>query len=121
MAGLAAGHTMAAMPTYFTEVAPPHSRGLITAAHAVFINIGYCISGWIGYHFTFPTLHETLWFWLIEILDLVAISHLSRNLLGVFHSPLSLYGVLASSEGHFMVWFFLTGNHKSVTKASDHV
>ncbi|KAH7009638.1 major facilitator superfamily transporter sugar [Ilyonectria destructans] len=30
VAGLAAGHTMAAMPTYFTEVAPPHSRGLIT-------------------------------------------------------------------------------------------
>ncbi|KAF2495020.1 major facilitator superfamily transporter sugar [Lophium mytilinum] len=30
VAGLAAGHTMAAMPTYFTEVSPPHSRGLIT-------------------------------------------------------------------------------------------
>ncbi|KAH8887958.1 general substrate transporter [Thozetella sp. PMI_491] len=49
VAGLAAGHTMAAMPTYFTEVAPPHSRGLITGAHAIFINIGYCIAGWIGF------------------------------------------------------------------------
>ncbi|EFX06288.1 major facilitator superfamily transporter sugar [Grosmannia clavigera kw1407] len=30
VAGLAAGHTMAAMPTYFAEVSPPQSRGLIT-------------------------------------------------------------------------------------------
>ena len=40
---------MAAMPTYFTEVAPPKSRGLITGAHAIFINLGFCIAGWIGY------------------------------------------------------------------------
>lgn len=49
VAGLAAGHTMAAMPTYFAEVAPPRSRGLITGAHAIFINIGYCTAGWVGY------------------------------------------------------------------------
>ncbi|OQU97186.1 hypothetical protein CLAIMM_03160 [Cladophialophora immunda] len=49
VAGLAAGHTMAAMPTYFTEVSPPHSRGLITGAHAIFINLGYCLAGWIGF------------------------------------------------------------------------
>ncbi|KAH6871232.1 major facilitator superfamily transporter sugar, partial [Thelonectria olida] len=48
VAGLAAGHTMAAMPTYFTEVAPPRSRGLITGAHGIFINVGYCTAGWIG-------------------------------------------------------------------------
>ncbi|CAK7234719.1 hypothetical protein SBRCBS47491_009044 [Sporothrix bragantina] len=49
VAGLAAGHTMAAMPVYFTEVSPPHSRGLITGAHAIFINLGYCTAGWIGF------------------------------------------------------------------------
>lgn len=49
VAGLAAGHTMAAMPTYFTEVSPPHSRGLITGAHGLFINFGYCLAGWVGY------------------------------------------------------------------------
>ncbi|KUJ12987.1 major facilitator superfamily transporter sugar [Mollisia scopiformis] len=31
--GLAAGQTMAAMPTYFSEVSPPHSRGLMAGAH----------------------------------------------------------------------------------------
>lgn len=46
--GLAAGQTMAAMPTYFSEVSPPHSRGLMSGAHGSFINIGFALAGWIG-------------------------------------------------------------------------
>ncbi|TVY36539.1 High-affinity glucose transporter [Lachnellula subtilissima] len=61
VAGLAAGHTMAAMPTYFTEVAPPHSRGLITGAHAMFINVGYCLAGWIGFGCYFTPKSEFAW------------------------------------------------------------
>ncbi|KAH8686244.1 general substrate transporter [Ilyonectria robusta] len=61
VAGLAAGHTMAAMPTYFTEVAPPHSRGLITGAHGIFINVGYCIAGWIGFGCYFTPDSEFAW------------------------------------------------------------
>jgi len=47
--GLAAGQTMAAMPTYFSEVSPPHSRGLMAGAHGSFINIGFALAGWIGW------------------------------------------------------------------------
>ena len=47
--GLAAGHIGAAMPTYYAEVAPPHSRGMMGGAHGSFINFGYFSSGWIGY------------------------------------------------------------------------
>jgi MFS family permease len=46
--GLAAGQTMVAMPTYFSEVSPPHSRGLMAGAHGSGINIGYAVAGWVG-------------------------------------------------------------------------
>lgn len=46
--GLATGHTVAAMPTYFSEVAPPHSRGLMAGAHGTFINVGYAVAAWVG-------------------------------------------------------------------------
>ncbi|GAB7352394.1 hypothetical protein MBLNU459_g2825t2 [Dothideomycetes sp. NU459] len=52
---------MAAMPTYFAEVAPPRSRGLITGAHAIFINIGYCTGGWIGFACYFTPESEFAW------------------------------------------------------------
>ncbi|OQV02316.1 hypothetical protein CLAIMM_07534 [Cladophialophora immunda] len=47
--GLAAGNTLAAMPTYYAEVSPPHSRGLMTGAHGSFVNFGYFLAGWIGF------------------------------------------------------------------------
>ena len=47
--GFAAGQTMAALPTYFSEVSPPHSRGLMAGAHGSFINIGFALAGWIGF------------------------------------------------------------------------
>jgi MFS family permease len=47
--GLAAGQTMVAMPTYFSEVSPPNSRGLMAGAHGSGINIGYAIAGWVGW------------------------------------------------------------------------
>jgi MFS family permease len=46
--GLAAGQTMVAMPTYFSEVSPPHSRGLMAGSHGSDINIGYAVAGWVG-------------------------------------------------------------------------
>jgi MFS family permease len=46
--GLAAGQTIVAMPTYFSEVSPPHSRGLMAGAHGSGINIGYAVAGWVG-------------------------------------------------------------------------
>ncbi|KAH0837150.1 hypothetical protein AYO21_04611 [Fonsecaea monophora] len=47
--GLAAGNTLAAMPTYYAEVSPPHSRGMMTGAHGSFVNAGYFLAGWIGF------------------------------------------------------------------------
>lgn len=47
--GLASGHAIAAVPTYFSEVAPPHSRGLMTGAHGSFINVAYTLCAWVGY------------------------------------------------------------------------
>ena len=46
--GFATGQTVAAMPTYYAEVAPPHSRGLMAGAHGSFINMGYATSAWVG-------------------------------------------------------------------------
>jgi MFS family permease len=40
---------MVAMPTYFSEVSPPHSRSLMAGAHGSGINIGYAIAGWVGW------------------------------------------------------------------------
>ncbi|KAK5459528.1 hypothetical protein LTS15_003656 [Exophiala xenobiotica] len=47
--GLAVGQVIVAMPTYYSEVAPPHSRGLMAGAHGSFINAGYASSAWIGF------------------------------------------------------------------------
>jgi predicted MFS family arabinose efflux permease len=39
---------LAGMPIYYSEVAPPHSRGLMAGAHGTFINLGYALAAWIG-------------------------------------------------------------------------
>lgn len=46
--GFATGHAFSAMPVYFSEVSPPHFRGLMTGAHGCFINVGYATANWIG-------------------------------------------------------------------------
>lgn len=46
--GVAAGQTMVAMPNYFSEVSPPHARGLMAGAHGSGINLGYAVAGWVG-------------------------------------------------------------------------
>ncbi|KAK6368175.1 hypothetical protein LTS17_009916 [Exophiala oligosperma] len=47
--GLSVGQVIVAMPTYYAEVAPPHSRGLMAGAHGSFINAGYALAAWIGF------------------------------------------------------------------------
>ncbi|OIW32831.1 general substrate transporter [Coniochaeta ligniaria NRRL 30616] len=47
--GVATGQTIAALPIYFAEVSPPHSRGLLAGAHGCFINVGYAAANWIGF------------------------------------------------------------------------
>ncbi|KAI1624494.1 general substrate transporter [Exophiala viscosa] len=43
------GITIVAMPIYYSEVAPPHSRGLMAGAHGCCINLGYFLAAWIGF------------------------------------------------------------------------
>jgi hypothetical protein len=91
---------MAAMPTYFTEVAPPHSRGLITGAHGLFINIGYCTAGWIGYvcgHLVTCSLLN------VVDSDSDATLLLVPSLRGVFPLQWSSSGVLAFLQDHSTV------------------
>ncbi|TVY40478.1 Sugar transporter [Lachnellula occidentalis] len=59
--GLAAGQTMVAMPTYFSEVSPPRSRGLMAGAHGSGINIGYALAGWVGYGCFFESTSSFAW------------------------------------------------------------
>lgn len=49
LTGLSTGHTGASMGPYFSEVAPPHSRGLMAGAHGSIINLGYALSAWVGF------------------------------------------------------------------------
>ncbi|KAJ4244004.1 hypothetical protein NW762_014617 [Fusarium torreyae] len=83
VAGLASGHTMAALPIYFTEVAPPSSRGLITGAHGIFINLGYCIAGWIGFGCYFTPGSDFAWRFPFAVASLWAIFLLT----GSFYIP----------------------------------
>ncbi|TVY89023.1 High-affinity glucose transporter [Lachnellula willkommii] len=83
VAGLAAGHTMAAMPTYFTEVSPPHSRGLIAGAHGMFINVGYCLAGWVGFGCYFTPESTFAWRFPFALVILWAIC----LLVGSFYVP----------------------------------
>jgi hypothetical protein len=46
--GFSSGYSVAAMPPYYAEIAPPHARGLMTGAHGSFLNLGYVLSAWIG-------------------------------------------------------------------------
>ncbi|OQV03232.1 hypothetical protein CLAIMM_08301 [Cladophialophora immunda] len=49
LTGIPVGMLLAGMPIYFSEVAPPHSRGLMAGAHGTFINLGYALAAWIGF------------------------------------------------------------------------
>ncbi|KAE8441595.1 hypothetical protein EG329_004644 [Mollisiaceae sp. DMI_Dod_QoI] len=59
--GLATGQSMVAMPTYYSEVAPPHFRGLMAGAHGSFINIGYAVAGWVGFGCFFESVSSFSW------------------------------------------------------------
>ncbi|KAK4946199.1 hypothetical protein LTR10_014711 [Elasticomyces elasticus] len=47
--GVSVGQVFTAMPTYFSEVSPPHSRGLMAGAHGSFVNAGYALAAWVGF------------------------------------------------------------------------
>lgn len=40
---------LCSVPLYQSEVAPPHSRGVLVGIHGVWICCGYSTAGWVGY------------------------------------------------------------------------
>ncbi|KAL4780340.1 major facilitator superfamily domain-containing protein [Aspergillus varians] len=58
--GFGIGGLVMLVPLWQSEVAPPHSRGLLVGLHGVSILFGYSLSSWVGYGFYFSPR------WLIE-------------------------------------------------------
>ncbi|KAK6385533.1 hypothetical protein LTS17_001101 [Exophiala oligosperma] len=51
----------AAVPVWITEVVPPKDRGMLIDIHPILINVGYCISSWIGVGFYFYDAKNAQW------------------------------------------------------------
>ena len=45
--GFAAGNSIVVGPIYFTEVAPPLSRGIMAGMHGGALNSGYMVAAWV--------------------------------------------------------------------------
>ncbi|KAI5366805.1 hypothetical protein CUC08_Gglean010066 [Alternaria sp. MG1] len=62
IAGASAFMILAAIPIWMNEVVPVKMRGGLVDIHAVFLILGYCIQGWVGFGFFFATkLGENTW------------------------------------------------------------
>ncbi|KAK5226846.1 hypothetical protein LTR47_004379 [Exophiala xenobiotica] len=59
--GLGVGQLLALVPLYIAEVAPPHRRGLLSAATGCSFSLGYLSSAWIGYGCFFTTNDVVQW------------------------------------------------------------
>lgn len=47
--GMGSAQVLAAMPPYYSEVAPPTSRGLLTGMQGIMVNVGYVVVLFIGF------------------------------------------------------------------------
>ncbi|KAF2092375.1 general substrate transporter [Rhizodiscina lignyota] len=47
--GFGTGMILCSVPLYQSELAPPHSRGVLVGIHGVWICCGYSTAGWVGY------------------------------------------------------------------------
>lgn len=61
VSGLGVGMILVLVPLYQSEVAPPHSRGLMVGIHGVCITVGYCSSSWVGFAFYFVNANGAQW------------------------------------------------------------
>lgn len=59
--GFGVGGLVMLVPLWQSEVAPPHSRGLLVGLHGVSILIGYNLATWIGYGFFFVNAGGAQW------------------------------------------------------------
>ncbi|TVY84029.1 Sugar transporter STL1 [Lachnellula suecica] len=108
--GLAAGQTMVAMPTYFSEVAPPHSRGLMTGAHGSGINIGYAVAGWIGFGCFFNSESSFGWRFPNAVLGIWALCLLA----GSFFEQLEIDLTLITEHGQWQLFTVPTYRRRSI-------
>ncbi|KIW85245.1 hypothetical protein Z517_00635 [Fonsecaea pedrosoi CBS 271.37] len=111
--GLAAGSTIVIGPVYFSEVAPPSSRGSMAGMHGAGINTGYMLAAWVGFGSSYANPTTTFGFrFPLAIPILIALIILGatlwmpespRHLVDKGRSPEAL-AVLTSLHGH--------GNHE---------
>ncbi|KAI1833197.1 hypothetical protein DTO006G1_5264 [Penicillium roqueforti] len=59
--GLGVGALVALIPLYQSEIAPPRIRGLLVGSHGVMICVGYALSSWIGFGFSFVQASAVQW------------------------------------------------------------
>ncbi|KAK4962430.1 hypothetical protein LTR10_000056 [Elasticomyces elasticus] len=97
--GLGVGGLVMLVPLWQSEVAPPHSRGLLVGLHGVSILIGYNLSTWIGYGFFFVSAGGAQWRVPLAIQMVPAII-LACGILSIPESPRWLVenGQLAKAE-----------------------
>lgn len=55
------GALVALIPLYQSEIAPPRIRGLLVGSHGVMICVGYALSSWIGFGFSFVQASAVQW------------------------------------------------------------
>ncbi|KIW63046.1 hypothetical protein PV04_09924 [Phialophora macrospora] len=49
ISGYGSGGMISLIPTYLSEISPPHMRGRLVGLAGVGISLGYCNAGWAGY------------------------------------------------------------------------
>ncbi|TVY85916.1 Sugar transporter [Lachnellula willkommii] len=114
--GLAAGQTMVAMPTYFSEVSPPRSRGLMAGAHGSGINVGYALAGWVGYGCFFESKSSFGWRFPNAVLGLWGLCLLG----GSFFVPESPRWLVSRGQDDKALQILCKLHHDPSTDTEDH-
>lgn len=84
LSGVGAGILTSNTPTYISEIAPIHSRGLLVATHGVTINLSYTLSSLFAFGFNFVP-HPYQWrlqfivFTFCSIVLLVSVHYLPES------------------------------------------
>ncbi|KAL4800104.1 general substrate transporter [Aspergillus venezuelensis] len=114
IAGFSIGGLVILVPLWQSEVAPPHSRGLLVGLHGVSILFGYSLSAWVGYGFYFVDVAGAQWrpplalqgfpplvlgvgiFWIPEsprwLVEKGQLAKAKATLERIYHDPSSLSG-----------------------------
>ncbi|KAK7044740.1 general substrate transporter [Favolaschia claudopus] len=59
--GFGTGILSTTVPIFQIEIAPANARGMFISLESFWMNLGYCLSSWIGYAFYFDNRNEDSW------------------------------------------------------------